>query len=357
MMDEKAYAYWLSNVLEIGAVTLRRLFNHFNSARAVYEAPPKDLTGLFKISEAKAEILIAHRNQWKLAKEWDDFLERGIGFVTIGEEKYPKRLKDIYDPPYALFYIGALPDEKKQAAAVVGARECTAYGSEAAFRMGANFARADIEVISGLARGVDSRAHEGALSAGGKTYGVLGCGVNIVYPPENSELYKRVALSGGIISEFPPDAPPVPKGFPMRNRIISGLSQAVYVVEAREKSGSLITADLALEQGRDVYALPGRITDIPSKGCNKLIRQGAGIITSVDEVASDFGEKDFFSVKLDALSDEERKVYETLSLHPKSVGDIIDETGIDAIEIYEILDDLEDMGRIKEQYNNHYIIQ
>lgn len=356
-MDERAYSYWLANVLEIGAVTLRRLFNHFKSARAVYEAPAKDLTGLFKIPESKAEILIAHRMHWRLAKEWDDFLSSGIGFVSIGEEAYPDILRDIYDPPYALFYIGSLPEAGANSAAIVGARMCTPYGREAAFRMGANFARAGIEVISGLAKGVDSCGHRGALSEGGKTYGVLGCGVNVVYPPENEELYTQIAKTGGIISEFPPDSPPVAKGFPMRNRIISGLSKAVYVVEAREKSGSLITADLALEQGRDVYALPGRITDPLSSGCNKLIRQGAGIITSVEEVASDFGEKGIFDVKMDKFTREEKLVYDTLSLHPKGVGEIIEETGIDAVKIYEILDNLEDFGAIKEQYNNHYIIQ
>lgn len=356
-MDERAYLFWLANVLEIGAVTLRRLFNHFNSARAVYEAPPKDLMGLFKIPQSKAEVIIAHRDKWKLAGEWEDFLRKGIGFVTIGDDNYPKRLKNIYDPPFALFYIGELPDDDKKTVAIVGARECTPYGKEAAYRMGANFARADTVVISGLARGVDSYGHKGALSEGGKTYGVLGCGVNIVYPPENGELYKEIAKTGGVISEFPPDSPPVQKGFPMRNRIIAGLSQAVYVVEAREKSGSLITADLALEQGRDVYALPGRVTDKLSSGCNKLIRQGAGIITSVDEVVSDIENVPGLQAKLESLSREESMVYNTLSLHPKGFGTIADETGIDPVRLFEIVESLEDLGRIKEQYNNHYIIQ
>lgn len=355
-MDNKAYSYWLANIHEIGAVTIKRMLGHFKSARGVYEAKASDLVGLFKIPVSKAERIVAHRAKWNLEAQWESFLARNIGFVTTEEESYPSRLKNIYDPPYSLFYLGELPSDDVPAAAVVGARECTEYGASSATEMGATFARARINVISGMARGVDSYAHKGALNAGGNTYAVIGCGVNVVYPPENKALYDRIIKSGGVISEFPPDIMPIAKNFPMRNRIISGLSDQVYVVEARERSGSLITADMALEQGRDVYALPGKVTDGLSSGCNRLIRQGAGIILSIDELASDFEGVDFMQTSLFDMDESEAMCYRLLSLRPTCIAEICEKTCLEYEEVCEILDRLESKGKVKENYLNHYSV-
>lgn len=355
-MDDKAYSFWLANIQEIGAATIKRMLGHFKSARGVYEAKANDLVGLFKIPLSKAERIVAHRAKWKLEAEWDKFLNRHIGFVTTEDTNYPSRLKNIYDPPFSLFYLGELPSDDVHAAAVVGARECTEYGAVSATKIGATLARAGINVISGMARGVDSCAHMGAIDAGGKTYAVIGCGVNVVYPPENVELYERIIANGGVISEFPPDVMPIAKNFPMRNRIISGLSDQVYVVEAREKSGSLITADLALEQGRDVYALPGKVTDGLSSGCNRLIRQGAGIILSIDEIASDFEGVDFIQTNLLDMDETEAMCYRLLSLRPTGIVEISERTCLEYDEVCEIMERLESKGKIKENYLNHYSV-
>ena len=210
--------------------------------------------------------------------------ERGIFLVTEDEPQFPERLSRIPDKPYALYFAGRLPQAEKRAVAVIGARECTAYGRYMAEQFGAAFAKAGIQVISGMARGIDGIGQTAALKEGGYSLGVLGCGVDICYPGENRELYETLLAVGGICSEYPPGTEPRAVLFPPRNRIISGLCDAVLVVEAREKSGTLITVDMALEQGREVYALPGRATDPLSGGCNRLIRQGAGLASSPEEV-------------------------------------------------------------------------
>ena len=210
--------------------------------------------------------------------------ERGIFLVTENEPQFPERLSRIPDKPYVLYCAGKLPKEGKKAVALIGARDCTSYGRYMAEQFGAAFARAGVQVISGMARGIDGVGQSAALQEGGYSLGVLGCGVDFCYPRENRELYERLIGDGGVCSEYPPGTEPRALLFPPRNRIISGFCDAVLVVEARERSGTLITVDMALEQGRDVYALPGRATDPLSGGCNRLIRQGAGLVSSPEEL-------------------------------------------------------------------------
>lgn len=352
-MDDLMYAYWLANISGVGNRTIHQLYKYCGSARAIYHMSGAELRRLYGITEDAAVRISAAKKNRDLQRDWEQFLARGVSFVSLEQESYPKRLRNIYDPPYALYYIGSLPPEQTRAAAIVGARECSTYGRDMARRTAECLAKNGISIISGMARGIDGFGHEGALDAGAPTYAVLGCGINVVYPPEHAALYERIAACGGVISEYPPDMPPRVSYFPMRNRIISGLSDMVIIIEAREKSGSLITADCALEQGKDVYALPGRVTDPLSAGCNRLIRQGAGILTSPQEL---IGELDFLSEKIELpLEKSQRLVYSCLDLHPKSVEELMEKTRLSAGELAELLFELEEKGLVQEAWKNHYI--
>ena len=352
-MEDLTYAYWISNISGIGTKTIHQLYKYCGSAKAVWYLSGSELKKMYGITEEAAGRISCSKAGWDLDKEWENLQKRGIHFVSLEQSMYPSRLRQIYDPPYSLYYIGRLPEDQKPAVGIVGGRICSPYGKDIAKRSGRCLAKNGVSVISGLARGIDSCGHAGALDGGGCTYAVLGCGVNIVYPPENAALYERIVKHGGILSEYPPDMPPRPGFFPMRNRIIAGLSDLVLIIEAKEKSGSLITADCALEQGKDIYAAPGRITDPLSAGCNRLIRQGAGILLSPEDLVREpliLPEKN----KL-PLEKSERMVYSCLDLHPKSMEKISEETALDIATLAEILFALEEKGLVQEAWQNHYI--
>ncbi len=274
--------------------------------------------------------------------------------------EYPEKLRNIQDPPYALYVLGKLPENNQKAAAIVGARRCTPYGEQMALEYGNILARAGIPVISGMARGIDGAGQRGALNGGGETYAVLGCGVDICYPRENIGLYMDIQKNGGIISEFPPGTEPLSWNFPRRNRIISGLSDWILVMEAKEKSGSLITADMGLEQGKDVYALPGPVTSVLSQGCHRLIRQGAGILLTPEELIEEwnikvvrYGQKSDKNEKM--LESPEVMVYSCLDLFPKGIEQLLNETNLSSQELMERLITLELKGYAKEVSRNYYI--
>ena len=274
--------------------------------------------------------------------------------------EYPEKLRNIQDPPYALYVLGKLPGNNQKAAAIVGARRCTPYGEQMALEYGNILARAGIQVISGMARGIDGAGQRGALNGGGETYAVLGCGVDICYPRENIGLYMDIQKNGGIISEFPPGTEPLSWNFPRRNRIISGLSDWILVMEAKEKSGSLITADMGLEQGKDIYALPGPVTSVLSQGCHRLIRQGAGILLTPEELIEEwnikvvrYGQKSDKNEKM--LESPEVMVYSCLDLFPKGIEQLLNETNLSSQELMERLITLELKGYAKEVSRNYYI--
>lgn len=283
--EEKAYIHWLYQAAGVGSRGFLRSLAVFGTPRELY-----GMTVSGVLSEKVPERLQKKVTQmsefsrgYDVEGSYDSMRERGIFLVTEDEPQFPERLKRIPDKPYALYCAGRLPREGEKAVALIGARDCTAYGKYMAEQFGAAFAKAGVQVISGMARGIDGIGQGAALKAGGYSLGVLGCGVDLCYPRENRELYERLLAAGGVCSEYPPGTEPRGVLFPPRNRIISGLCDAVLVVEAREKSGTLITVDMALEQGREVYALPGRATDPLSAGCNRLIRQGAGLVTTPEE--------------------------------------------------------------------------
>ena len=207
--------------------------------------------------------------------------------VERGERDYPARLLEIPDPPERLYVLGKLPEEKVPSVAIIGARECSEYGNYVAARLGECMGRNGIQVVSGMARGIDGIGQTAALDAGGSSFAVLGSGVDVCYPARNRRLYERLWERGGVLSEYPPGTPALSRNFPPRNRIVSGLADAVVVVEAREKSGTLITVDMALEQGKEVYAVPGRVTDALSSGCNRLVKLGAAVLLDPEELAEE----------------------------------------------------------------------
>lgn len=275
---ERICACWLCNFPEIGNRHRHLLVELCGSAEAAYTADRKKWGQV--LSQKQVESLVEYTAKWQPEKEYRHMKEAGISLLTVSEADYPRRLKNIPDPPYGIFVKGRLPEESVPAVAVIGARECSEYGRYVAAELGAKLGCQEVTVVSGMARGIDGISQEAALEAGGSSVGVLGCGVDICYPAQNKELYAKLLKKGAVLSPYPIGTPAIARNFPPRNRIVSGLADAVVVIEARVKSGTLITVDMALEQGREVYVVPGRVTDRLSDGCNRLIKQGAGVFLS-----------------------------------------------------------------------------
>ncbi len=354
------YEYWLASIPHLSDCKKRLLREEYKEGRAVYYIEEMQLRFLPFLGEQDVEGILAAKKEIKIEKEWECLLKQNIRFVPYFSAEYPKKLSQLPDPPYALYVKGRLPEEGVFSAAIVGARRCTPYGEEMALDYGKCLAEHGIQVISGMARGIDGAGQRGAIDAGGATFGVLGCGVDICYPREHIGLYMDIQKRGGVISEQPPGRPPLPVYFPMRNRIISGLSELVLVMEARLRSGSLITADQALEQGKDVYALPGPATSQLSQGCHFLIRQGAGILISPQDLLTELGitekELEQKSDKIEKMLENHKNVvYSCLGFFPKGLSQLIDETGLSASALMQELISLELKGCIREVSKNYYI--
>lgn len=283
---DRAYRHWLYQAVGMGNRKLVRTLLSIGAPAEIYEMAQKGKLSekVGKTYKAKAAVLEASAAGFDAVGEYGRMTDRGIRFVSEDEEEYPNKLKDIPDAPCAVYYIGKLPEENKKTIAMIGARNCSEYGKAMARQFGEILAGAGVQIVSGMARGIDGIGQQAALDMGGYSLAVLGCGVDICYPPDNRMLYDRLIEQGGICSEYPPGIQPRAALFPPRNRIISGLCDGVLVIEAKERSGTLITVDMALEQGREVYALPGRVTDAMSRGCNELIRQGAELVLSPQDM-------------------------------------------------------------------------
>lgn len=342
--EKKAYDYWLVSAPGMGNRTIHRLLEAFGSSKGIYQACEQELMQYMDARQWNAFRI--HREQFKVWEEYHRFCMQNIVFLTEEDGDYPARLRNIPDAPFALFVKGYLPGEEIPCVAIIGARDCSEYGKYVAQELGKGLGKNDIAVISGMARGIDGISQMAALQAGGTSFGVLGCGVDICYPSQNRALYQYLQEKGGVLSIFPPGTQPRAQNFPPRNRIVSGLADVVVVVEAREKSGTLITVDMALEQGKEVYVIPGRITDKLSEGCNRLLKQGAGIILSpqdlVEEIVSGSYARQRRSETLmaergtwdkrkssdaaddcqDLIDEELRPIYQVLDFTPQSVEDI-----------------------------------
>lgn len=285
--QELAYALWLHHIKGIGDKTCIQLIHTFQSAKAVYEAEEEQLR---TVLTEKQEKLVREEKSKGMSKLFQKVEEKKISFIPFYHPKYPEKLKEIGDKPFGLYIKGHLPSEKMRSVAIVGARDCTGYGEYVAEHFAKELSQNGIQIISGMARGIDGIAGKNALQGEGGSFAVLGCGVDICYPSSHKKLYEELCERGGVISSYTPGTQPTAGLFPPRNRIISGLSDVVLVIEARQKSGTLITVDMALEQGREVYVIPGRITDRLSDGCNNLLLQGAGIALTPAQLIRDLSE-------------------------------------------------------------------
>ncbi|MCR5526759.1 MAG: DNA-processing protein DprA [Lachnospiraceae bacterium] len=283
-----------------------------------------------------------------------------IRFVPAFYDEFPERLRNIPNPPKGLYIKGRFPDESRPSVAIVGSRDCSQYGAGMAKYYAEVLSKAGVQIISGLARGVDGIAQKTALDAGHPTFGVLGCGVDVVYPKSNREIFERITEKGALISEFPPGTPAIARQFPSRNRIIAGLADVLLVVEAKVKSGTGITVRNALEQGKDVYAIPGRVTDPLSAGCNKLIADGAGAALTPDDVLlalgiEPSGSRKNAAAQISKLARREKMLYSVLDLYPRTLDELSNMTGLTAAELLGILLQLELKGLAAETGKNNYI--
>ncbi|HEU5078055.1 MAG TPA: DNA-processing protein DprA [Opitutaceae bacterium] len=278
-------AYLVLNALpNVGPVTMNRLLTDLGGdARNIFRASASELEAVRGVGKTISETILNWSNHFDLEKEKDRMARSGATFIIPADKAYPRALKEVYDPPIGLYRKGGYEFEQA-CVAVVGSRRTTLYGQNVAKNIGAELAQMGFCVVSGLARGIDTAAHEGALSVGGKTAAVVGCGIDIVYPPENLELYRKIEESGAVLSEFPFGRRADRQTFPMRNRVVAGMCEATIVVETDVDGGSMITARFAMEQGRLVFAVPGRIDQPTSQGCHQLIRDGAILFTEVDDI-------------------------------------------------------------------------
>ena len=357
---EKEYLYWLFQIPGMGAVTLRRLWERFQSFQKIYNMEGSFLEQQGYLTKRTAD----HFDRWKQnlsdkREEYKNLSKKGIQFISVLDETYPNRLRNLYDFPMGLFVKGSLPRDQIPSVALIGARDCSNYGIQVAQRLAEDLGRAGVQVISGMALGVDGAAHQGTLRANGRTFAVLGSGVDVCYPRRHWSLYCQIPEKGGVLSEFCPGQQALPQHFPMRNRIISGLSDVIVVVEAREKSGSLITVELGLEQGKEIFAVPGAITDELSKGCNQLIRQGAGVITASEDILEYFqipGDKTLnpYEKIENGLAKKEKMLYSCLDFKPQFFDKIVEKSGLSAEEVMTLLVELEWKGSIIQSAGHYY---
>jgi len=339
-MDRERLYWWaLSLAPGIGTRRFFKLLEEFGSVQDVWTGRPADLTPY--LPPRIREKFVAFRANFDPAPRLKALQELGISLITLLDAEYPENLRDIADPPPVLYVLGEFKPQDSRSIAVVGSRRATPYGRTTAERFGRELAELGFTVVSGMARGIDTCAHRGALAAGGRTIAVLGCGLDYIYPPENRNLMAKIAREGAVITEFPLGTPPEAGHFPIRNRIISGLSLGVLVVEAAASSGSLITVDWALEQGRDVFAVPGNINSPYSKGTNFLISQGARLVQEAREIAAELRlpveEPEGGGAASISLSSEEKKflaVFQDRHLH---IDEIIRATRLAPQQVISIL--------------------
>ena len=349
--------YWaaLQIVPGINTSRIKSLVSYFGSARQAWQALRRDLFVCGILEDRVCNNLILQRESIDINKMAADWEQKGIKIVILVDKDYPNALSNIFSPPPVLYYRGKLPNKRKLIA-IVGARKCSAYGRGAAKMLAGDLAAAGIGVVSGAARGIDTAAHQGALESGGYTIAVLGCGVDVAYPSENAGLLNIIAECGAVISEYAPGTAPLAKFFPVRNRIISGLASGVVVVEAAPKSGSLITADFALEEGREVFAVPGNIFSESSKGTNHLIKMGAKPVESAADILEDFGLKRAETSRPPvSLSEDEAVVFGALLLDkPVGVDEIVVKTKLSPQVVTYILLRMELKGLVEQYSGQRY---
>lgn len=359
-MEDRYYLIGLRHIPGVGAKTVNLLLEHFRTAQSAWHATYRQLKSINELGDRFVERFVAARDAVNLEAVLDNLVRKNIQTVTILDREYPASLRLIYDPPPVLFYQGRWHDRDDRALAVVGARRATVYGKKVAEKFGRELAQAGFVIVSGMARGIDSAAHQGCLAANGRTIAVLGSGLDVIYPRENIKLAEQIKEKGLVMTEYPPGTQPLKGNFPARNRIIAGLSLGVLIVEAAVQSGALITADFALEFGREVFAVPGPITSPNSRGTHNLIKQGAKLVEEVADILEEFmlpvhnpplpGAQSPLS-----LAPEEQAVYQLLSLEPVSIETLVEKTGWTARKVQAVLTMLELNGVIEQVPGRQFI--
>jgi DNA processing protein len=354
------YRSWLAlkQIPGVGNVLFKRLLSHFKSPEGVFSATKTELAAVEGLSETAARAIVSFRAFSEIDREFEKITKAGGALVCLHDAAYSPRLAEIYDPPPLLYMKGVPAPPVSYPVAVVGTRQTTPYGRAVTAQFCRELVRQGVSVVSGFARGIDAVAHQSTLTAGGYTLAVLGCGIDRVYPPEHKKLYHDLAERGLLLSEFAMGTPPEPHRFPQRNRIISGLSLGCVVVEAAEQSGSLITARHALEQGREVFAVPGPIFSVSSAESNRLIQSGAKLVTCVadilTEIVPQYTGKQEAPREVPPLEADEAALYRFLSSEPKQIDQIIGESGQTAAAVSGLLLTLEIKGIVEKLPGQFY---
>jgi len=337
----------LNMVADIGTIRLNKLLKFFDKPENILGASYERLTQVSGIGQSIAAKINSFKEK-DLELEFDLARKLGLKILTKDDEEYPKNLKDTIDPPLVLYVKGELRPEDKNAIGIVGSRRASFYGLDNAQKFAFGLSEEGFTIVSGMARGIDTYAHRGALKAKGRTIAVMGSGFNKIYPEENKDLAEEISRNGAVISEFPVNAKPLKQNFPRRNRLISGLSLGVLVAEAARNSGALITADFALEQGREVFAIPGKVDSDNSFGTNELIKQGAKLVSCLEDILEEFNLPKIIVSKIKekkgeplslGLSDnvQEKEVYQFISGESIQIDELAEKTNLDIQQLSSIL--------------------
>ena len=361
MMNNKDLKYWIgfSFIPGIGRVRLGQLENYFGNLEAAWNAPSAELKKAH-LDESIVRAATTWRPRLSLDEEMEKMKHQGVKALTWHDDKYPARLKEIYDYPPILYLKGEILPEDEWCLAIVGTRLATAYGRQVTEEIATDLAHNKITVVSGLARGIDTIAHRAALEAGGRTIAVSACGLDIIYPAENTNLAKQIIEHGVLISEYPLGTKPKPEYFPRRNRILSGISLGVLVTEAGESSGALITADLALEQNRDVLAVPGSVLSPASRGTNQLIQQGAKLVQNCQDILEELNlravAQQLEFKEIIPASDTESALLRRLSAEPSHIDEICASSGLPVSTVSSTLAMMELKGLVKSIGSMKYVL-
>ncbi|MFA5287399.1 MAG: DNA-processing protein DprA [Candidatus Omnitrophota bacterium] len=350
----------LNMIDEIGSIRLKRLVEYLGSPEEALRASRHRLTAIYGIGERIADKIISLKKE-VIGKELGLAKKMGLRIITIEDDDYPVNLKNIFDPPIVLYLKGKLKPEDSFAIGLVGSRRASFYGLSQAEGFSAGLAAHGFTIISGMARGIDTYSHRGALKSGGRTIAVIGSGFNYLYPAENKKLAEEISENGAVISEFSLDTKPLPQNFPRRNRLISGMSLGVLVVEAARNSGALITADFALEQGREVFAIPGKIDSPTSFGTNELIKQGAKLTSNVFDILEEFiqpapvDKKELINDEKSSVSGEEERLLNLISVQAVQLEELVERTEMDIPQISAVLLKLQIQKLVKQLPGKQFV--
>jgi DNA processing protein len=360
-MDRSSLYDWLAlnRIAGVGQVSYARLLERYGSPGKVFQAELEDLLSIEGMRKNTALAIVKFKKAEKIDRELDELEKNGVGILTLHDPLYPPLLAKIHDPPPYLYYKGAPSIQDGRCLALVGSREGTDYGIRMTERLAWSLSKNGLTIVSGMARGIDAAAHQGTLMAGGRTVAVLGSGLDVIYPPENEKIFDQIVERGLVCSEFPLGTLPERQNFPIRNRIISGMSLGVVIVEATQRSGSLITARLALDQGREVFAVPGSIESYKSSGTHRLIKQGAKLVEHARDILEELHWQEPFESKeagadpqvasgAPALSEQEKQIWDLLSQEPLHVDEITRKSEIGISRLLSLLLEMELKGLVKQ---------